>query len=36
MKSKINWSNVAAAFIIPTLVVVAECLFIAWTLQISE
>lgn len=35
MKSNINWSN-AAVFIIPTLVVVAECLFIAWALQMSE
>ena len=29
MKSKINWSNVVA-FIIPTLVFAAGCLFIAW------
>lgn len=34
-KLNINWSNVVA-FIIPTLVVVAGCLFIAWMLQMSE
>lgn len=32
MKSKINWSNVIA-FIIPTLVFAAGCLFIAWMVQ---
>jgi hypothetical protein len=32
MKSKINWSNVVA-FIIPTLVFAAGCLFIAWMVQ---
>jgi hypothetical protein len=34
-KLNINWSNVVA-FIIPTLVFAAECLFIAWILQMSE
>lgn len=34
-KLNINWSNVVA-FIIPTLVVVAGCLFIVWVLQMSE
>lgn len=31
-KLNINWSNVVA-FIIPTLVFAAECLFIAWMVQ---
>lgn len=35
MKSKIDWSNVAA-FIVPTLVLVAGCLFLAWVFQIFE
>lgn len=34
-KLNINWSNVVA-FIIPTLVFAAGCLFIAWMLQMSE
>ena len=34
-KFNINWSNVAV-LIIPTLVLVAGCLFIAWVLQMSE
>lgn len=34
-KLNINWSNVVA-FIIPTLVFAAGCLFIAWILQMSE
>lgn len=34
-KLNINWSNVVA-FIIPTLVIVAGCLFIVWVLQMSE
>lgn len=34
-KFNINWSNVVA-FIIPTLVFVAGCLFIVWVLQMSE
>lgn len=34
-KLNINWSNVVA-FIIPTLVIVAGCLFIAWMVQMSE
>lgn len=34
-KLNIEWSNVAA-FIIPTLVIVAECLFVVWGLQMSE
>lgn len=35
IKSNIDWSNVAV-FIIPTLVIVAGCLFIAWVFQTSE
>lgn len=35
MKSKINWSNVVA-FIIPTLVFAAGCLFIVWMIQMSK
>jgi hypothetical protein len=35
IKSNIDWSNVAV-FIIPTLVIVAGCLFIAWVFQMSE
>lgn len=34
-KLNINWSNVVA-FIIPTLVFAAGCLFIVWALQMSE
>mgnify|MGYP000316910078 CR=1 FL=1 len=34
-KSNIDWINVAA-FIIPTLVIVAGCLFIVWMVQMSE
>lgn len=34
-KFNINWSNVAV-LIIPTLVLAAGCLFIAWFLQMSE
>lgn len=34
-KLNINWSNVVA-FIIPTLVFAAGCLFIVWVLQMSE
>lgn len=35
MKSKIDWSNVVA-FMIPTLVAIAGCLFIVWVLQMSK
>lgn len=34
-KSNIDWSNVVA-FTIPVLVLVAECLFIVWVVQMSE
>lgn len=34
-KFNIDWGNVVT-FMIPTLVLVAGCLFIAWVLQMSE
>lgn len=35
MKSSIDWSNISI-FIIPTLVVIVGCLFIAWVFQMCE
>jgi hypothetical protein len=35
MKFNINWGNVAA-FMIPTLVAIAGCLFIVWMIQMCK